>query len=66
MIVGCYVLDLYCDGCDRNTHTGLTLPDQFTSETGNACRREAIRRGWVFDEDKAYCPTCSKKRKKRV
>jgi hypothetical protein len=60
VIVGCYSLDLYCDYCDRNSRTGLTVPDQFSHESGPGARQQARARGWRLDleKDKAMCPTC--------
>lgn len=65
MIVGCYTLDLYCDGPDHYKD-GLDFAKtdvyQFTAQNGSAARREARREGWLLDEkaDRALCPRCAK------
>lgn len=67
MIVGCYTLDLYCDGkgCLTNHPFGIGpesryIPVQFTGETGQECRKEATRAGWVINNraGTCLCPKC--------
>lgn len=66
-IVGCYSLDLYCDGepdCQNGSclHTGGS-PGQYSAETGSECRRQAREDGWILNlqEQTAVCPKCAKK-----
>jgi hypothetical protein len=64
MIVGCYVLDLYCDyrpqarppDCQRGRH-------QFTGRNYSECAGEAKKDGWILKRTKgaAFCPNCSKR-----
>lgn len=66
MIVGCYVLDLYCDTPDDSYkhRGGGDFPGpavgQFTGETGGEARRNARAAGWKIDlrADKMTCPYC--------
>lgn len=70
MLAGGYSLHLYCDnesardvGHDAAAKPGEhrydEFPHQFTAETGAQCRREAVRRRWLFTRDgKHYCPRC--------
>jgi hypothetical protein len=60
MIVGCYSMDLYCDGSP--CVTTRAYQNQFTGETASECRKEARRIGWRFDltARKAYCPACNR------
>lgn len=65
MIVGAYILDLYCDAKDWNEkpHTWKEFPHEFTGEYGTRCRREARRAGWVLKRNgEALCPKCSGKK----
>ena len=58
MIVGCYSLDLYCDGPEASACSPLrsNQPAQFTGQTERDCLRTARRVGWRFTRDgKAYC-----------
>jgi len=73
MIVGCYLLDLYCENYedrgpwpDKHGHKFRAFPVQYTDELGSRCRESARRAGWRLTKDgKAYCPLCSGKRPKR-
>lgn len=68
MIVGCYVLDLYCDsGRKDKDHAGilghvtghLLRPAQITAEHGSQARATARKRGWLLKRDgTAICPSC--------
>ena len=64
MIVGCYVLHLYCDApegsCANGWHEENT--DEFTGETASEARRWARDGGWTLDmhAGKALCPSCKK------
>jgi hypothetical protein len=67
MIVGCYTLDLYCDRDNPDGYTIADIPEhgfrefphQFTGHTEGVCMRDAKRRGWRFQDGKAYCPRCA-------
>lgn len=50
MIVGCYVLHLYCDYvlCLRHVET--------TGHTEGQAKREAKSRGWTLEDERAFCP----------
>ena len=63
MIVGCYVLDLYCD-LENPDHKYDEFPHQYTAETGGKCRKDARREGWKLNlwEGTAICPKCNKKK----
>lgn len=72
MIVGCYVLDLYCDdprhekfNSDKSDwYLGSPeRPAQFVHEHGSRARTLARRAGWKLDvrNDKAICPRCAKR-----
>lgn len=68
MIVGCYVLDLYCDrkGCLRRSKC-----THYTAPSGMGARNQARRDGWKVEEsgerDVCLCPSCNpdKKRSKK-
>jgi hypothetical protein len=65
VIVGCYTVDLYCDGC--NLGYGHRRGSQYTGQTEAECLRQARRDGWLFTRDrprKAFCPTCAATRRK--
>ena len=68
MIVGSYVLDLYCN--NRNirdgeitdgVHTCLDFPDTYIGKNYNECVKEARSKGWIINskEDIAICPKCT-------
>jgi len=68
VIVGCYVLDLYCDNDDcpsaEGRHRGgKNEPDQFTGPSKRYCYRDAKKAGWKISDkrDAAYCPDCKGK-----
>jgi hypothetical protein len=63
VIVGCYVLDLYCDDPNCPDQRFHTTPSQFTDETGSGARAEARRAGWRLnlDDGTALCPKCVKR-----
>lgn len=65
MIVGCYSIDLYCDGEYRHGYQEDMA--QFADADESRCYRQARRAGWVVNtrEQKAYCPTCAKLRRSR-
>ena len=64
MIVGCYVLDLYCDE-KNDEHKHQEFPHQYTGETGGQCREAARQEGWKLDlhEGRATCPKCTKRKR---
>lgn len=63
MIVGCYLLSLYCDATavPAGRHVFAEFPHDFTSEFGSTCRRKARRAGWKLDlkTGMALCPKCA-------
>jgi hypothetical protein len=63
VILACFELTLYCDGCDRNWPHGQAKPDTVTGGSRAQCARIARQRGWrlVWKNDKAFCPTCTHK-----
>lgn len=69
MIVGCYVLDLYCEGYEElpsarreGRHEYKEFPQQYTGPNGRYCFREARKDGWKLTKDgKAFCPKCNTK-----
>ena len=74
MIVGGYVLHLYCDSgrtdldhkhVPGHKHGEGAVPVEVTAETGPQARAAARRIGWKLDLDtgRASCPVCSGKRK---
>ena len=62
MIVGCYVLHLYCDTCERVHYTpeGASSKHEFTGDSKQEAYRSARKRGWRISEQvqKAMCPEC--------
>ena len=72
MIVGCYVLDLYCDNkqCrtnERSHRGGPNEPAQYTGPNKRYCYREARGDGWkISDKDgTAHCAECKQPPRKR-
>lgn len=74
MIVGGYVLHLYCDSGRRefdqkdkpgHQHGMSSNAAEFSAETGPQARARARRSGWRLDvkRDRALCPICSGKKK---
>jgi len=66
MVVGCYTLDLYCDGdpecrMRKPTHQG-SPPAQYSADTEGECKALARKIGWVFRRDgTVLCRRCRKK-----
>lgn len=66
MIVGCYVLDLYCDGGEQPHHGYREFPHEFgrDCDTGAEARNLARGMGWLLDlksiPQRALCPSCVK------
>lgn len=63
MIIGSYVLHLYCDFCQRprrHTQDGSERCDEFVGGSRQGAYRRARKAGWRIHEsrDKAECPTC--------
>lgn len=66
MIVGCYSLDLYCDGgssCPHRKRYHEGADAQFTAEHGSTCRKKARNAGWFLTTGTdggsvAYCRDC--------
>lgn len=56
-IVGCYVLDLYCDAVDHKIPR-YVRDAQYTAERGATARQEARRDGWLIRKTRAVCPAC--------
>jgi Fe2+ or Zn2+ uptake regulation protein len=50
MIIGCYVMHLYCAACGRHRNVG----DGYT-QTKAACERMAKELGWIFTAGDVYC-----------
>lgn len=65
MIVGCYSIDLYCDG--EYSHDYDEGKADFADKNESRCYRQARRAGWIINtrEQKAYCPNCTKLRRSR-
>ena len=70
MIVGSFVLHLYCDSpihkdlpYDQRQKTG---PAQFSASSGRSAFREARKCGWRIKQkiDMAHCPYCRAQMKK--
>lgn len=64
MIVGCYDLQLYCDGIGCQTMNTATSPpylideaahDEFTGRTEADCLRQAKQHGWTFYRRRQAC-----------
>lgn len=53
MIVGCYLLHLYCDNPDCSTS------GEFTGTTEAEAKKEARQAGWCFIFNRVYCWTCT-------
>ncbi len=63
MIVGCYSMDLYCDGPHEPWEISCKFPDKYTGRTLASCRRQAVRDGWRFSRDnRVLCPECVKEK----
>lgn len=64
MIVGGYVLHLYCDDPQHAERVGWQPQnhDEVIGEAGGECRRVARRRGWRLDLEHgtAVCPACTR------
>lgn len=70
MIVGCYTLDLYCDGASdcRNRKAqydgseSMRPPARYIGETGSECRTQARKDGWLLNlkYQTAICRKCAK------
>lgn len=75
MIVGCYSMDLYCDGATcrgrrlpvqgEAKYDGERVRDQFTGPNLAYASRVARQAGWKLDHkgSRAWCPHCSTKAK---
>ena len=59
MIVGGYVLDIYCDNEDC-PHGSYWWPRHYTGEFGSTCRKRARRDGWLLNAGRTLCPNCKK------
>lgn len=60
MIASGYSMDLYCDSAQAHAYgTGFA---QFYAETFARCRKEAEKKGWLFDMPtrRVLCPQCRK------
>lgn len=67
MIIGGYVLDLYCENDDdRNKHKPYDkiAAAQFCGHSRTACVKKAQATGWIINLTKrtAICPKCSGKK----
>lgn len=60
MIVGCYSLDLYCDG-NGGGHVYNEFPHFFVGKSASSCYRQARRAGWRLSirSGVAICPKCT-------
>lgn len=63
MIVGCYVMDLYCDsgqGCRAHDQYGPRIGRLavYTGHTEAECKRAARKAGWKFKGAQCFCPAC--------
>ena len=74
MIVGCYSMDLYCDGSEDlhgngrdGVHAYKQFPQTFTGERRQDCEKAARNAGWMINNKTgiALCPVCSGKCKVR-
>ena len=61
MIVGCYNMDLYCDGVGPHRYNQFS--EQYVGNSKKEVYKEARHRGWMLLEksQQAFCPKCSKK-----
>jgi hypothetical protein len=66
--VGCYRLDLYCDGPKHPWQPGVPI---FTGRTFSECARRAEAAGWLIDPKgtgrecgRALCPKCRPPKRK--
>jgi len=61
MIVGAYLLDLYCEFAEDAKHRRSELHQQFISHSRSAVIRQAKAVGWKVSlkKGKAVCPKCS-------
>ncbi len=63
MIIGRYMLDLYCDGIHEELGDveAPELPASIIGTDFADCRRKAIRSGWKLSEDgkRCLCPECA-------
>jgi hypothetical protein len=48
MTVGCYSLDIYCDGKHDMWKYSFLFPVTYTGRTLAACKRQAKKDGWRF------------------
>lgn len=66
MIVGCYSMDLYCDGAldcpKRQANFDGNAPGQFTGAHRTEASSEVTRAGWRLDHrnNLALCPACNR------
>jgi hypothetical protein len=75
MIVGGYILDLYCDNKDKHMtleagryyliEGWIYIGNQFVGETYSECAREARQAGWLVNrtKDKCLCKYCKGSKK---
>jgi len=62
MVVGGYLLHMYCDA-ENESHGFKEFPHVFTAEHGATARRQARNAGWAIKKDgTALCPRCSGKK----
>lgn len=72
MIVGGYLLDLYCDNEDApeqhykapynpQAHQFREFPHQYTGETRAECVRQARAEGWLIGKTRQLCPKCNRR-----
>ena len=61
MILGCYVLQLYCDS-NKGHRINKNNYEEYTGETRSEAEEVARAEGWKLYEtnDKAICPICNK------
>lgn len=66
MIVGGYSLDLYCDNVDTNRCVKTrAVQNEFFGQSRREVMAAARKVGWSFvDNREAYCPECTKARKR--
>ena len=77
MISSCYTMDLYCRHSaytktgmsyadEMKLHSHAEFPHEFTGETFGQCKKQAQKRGWVFNKDgEITCPKCKVKKVKQ-
>lgn len=65
MIVGCYVLHLYCRYADKHDWHREQQNKEYANANEREAKKEARMAGWTFSDGDVTCPGCNKDRRKK-